>query len=83
MVVHRAGGHVDREDGKGWVVDDSPIPPPPKERPRKQLVTQGPDSGGWVLASPEPEEPVEPGSEPGSEPEQPVARKRGRPRKKA
>ena len=80
----RAGGHIDRGDGKGWVVDDTPPASPPKERPRKQLVTQGPDSGSWVLAEPEPVA-VEP--EPESEEEAaaaepvPAPRKRGRPRK--
>jgi len=83
--VHRAGGHIDRDDGKGWVVDDTPIPDPPKERPRKQLVTQGPDSGGWVLAPPEPGPEVEPEPVASAEhpaPQEPVKpRKRGRPRK--
>lgn len=73
--ARRAGGHIDRGDGKGWVLDDTPTPPPPKERPRKPLGGTGPTTvGGWVLV-PEPEPVVEP------EPEPVAKRPVGRPRK--
>lgn len=53
--VKRAGGYIDRGDGKGWVLDTTPKPPPPPEPPRP-AVQRGPvKAAGWTLATaPEP-----------------------------
>jgi len=74
MGEHRAGGHVLRDDGKGWVLDDAPTPPPTEERPRKPLGGTGPTTaGGWKLI---------PESEPAAA-EPPKAAAAAKPRKKA
>ena len=56
--VHRAGGHIERGDGKGWVVDDTPTPLP--EPVPHAPPTYGPTEvgghrltpEGWVLVDP-------------------------------
>lgn len=55
MAERRAGGHVDRDDGRGWVLDDSPAPPVP------EFVPQAQEAAPAVPArpAPEPEPPVE------------------------
>lgn len=50
----RAGGYIDRGDGKGWVLDTTPPAPPPPPRPHADPVPGPAKVGGWVLA-PEPE----------------------------
>ncbi len=79
MVERRAGGYVDRGDGKGWVLDDSLPPVPATPAPRVPGPAAPPTqqvAGGWVLTppaepiAPEPEPPAAPAPEP--EPEPPV-----------
>ena len=48
----RAGGYIDRGDGRGWVVDDTPAPAPPRERPRQHRATGPTTVGGWTLTAP-------------------------------
>jgi hypothetical protein len=60
MADRRAGGFIDRGDGKGWVLDESPPAPSPKEVPHKPLSegSQIKQTGGWALipeSVPEPE----------------------------
>lgn len=50
----RAGGWVNRGDGKGWVLDrdPKPAPPPPVAPPP---ASAGPmKAGGWVMATDQP-----------------------------
>jgi len=87
MGEHRAGGHVLRDDGKGWVLDDAPAHPPPEERPRKPLGGTGPTvAGGWKLI-PEPEPVAAPAVEPSKDdapakPDKPAAKKAARRKEK-
>lgn len=68
MAVYRAGGHIDRGDGKGWVPDDTQPEPAPEPVAHKPLQPSVQAAGGWRLApEPPPEPPPEP--EPVSEPE--------------
>lgn len=61
-MTRHAGGHVDRGDGKGWVLDDTPqpdvepfVPQVQDSAPAVQLA------GGWVLSPPaEPAPPTQP-----------------------
>lgn len=58
MAEVRAGGYVDKGDGKGWVVDDSPPKPPPESVPHKPLQPVIKKAAGWALtpdSEPEPE----------------------------
>lgn len=67
MAHRRAGGFIDRGDGKGWVLDDTPAPEPPEPRPREAPKSPIQQAGGWALPTdvpaPEPvaeSEPPEP-----------------------
>ena len=72
MAERRAGGHVDRGDGKGWVLDDSPAPPVPEFVPQVQEAAPAvPAAGGWVLSPPATPTPA-PAPAPAPEPEPPV-----------
>lgn len=65
MAVHRAGGHVDRGDGKGWVVDTDPAPATPEPQPHKPFKPAVQVAGGWMLSPPTE---LEPASKPALEP---------------
>ena len=69
MAEYRAGGHIDRGDGEGWVVDDTQPEPAPEPVAHKPFPPPAQAAGGWRLApEPEPEpEPPKPESEPESE----------------
>jgi hypothetical protein len=89
----RAGGHIERGDGKGWVVDDTPTPAPSPVKPHGKQPVGLTEAGGhrltddgWVLI--EPGEPFEarPRKTTDVAEPKPVVKtpaKRGRPRKKA
>jgi hypothetical protein len=72
MADRIAGGHVDRGDGRGWVVDDSPAPPVSPPEPVKAGPAGLPghpavaSMAGYTLPEPDPE--PEPDQEP--EPEE-------------
>lgn len=74
MAHRRAGGFVDRGDGKGWVLDDTPAPAPPKARPRQAPTSPISQAGGWALPSDPPE--PEPASD--ADPPKKTAAKRAR-----
>lgn len=74
-MAHRlAGGHIDRGDGRGWVVDDSPAPPVSQPEPVKAGPAGLPGHpavtamAGYALPDPEPE--AEPEPEPETEPQE-------------
>jgi pyruvate/2-oxoglutarate dehydrogenase complex dihydrolipoamide acyltransferase (E2) component len=67
MAERRAGGHIDRGDGKGWVLDDTPAEPLPSPEPHKPLSPTVEVAGGWRLAPEAP--PPAPAPEPVPEPE--------------
>lgn len=72
MPVYRAGGHIDRGDGKGWVPDDTQPEPAPEPVAHKPLQPTVEAAGGWRLAPepvPEPEPVPVPEPEPEPEPE--------------
>jgi hypothetical protein len=77
MVTHRAGGWVDREDGEGWVLDDTQPEPAPEAVEHQPLKPTMEAAGGWRLVpeppptepEPEPAVEVEAEPEPPSEPE--------------
>ncbi|HTE69888.1 MAG TPA: hypothetical protein VK942_14190 [Actinomycetes bacterium] len=73
MAEYRAGGHIDRGDGEGWVLDDTQPEPAPEPVAHKPLQPTVQAAGGWRLApEPEPEpEPPKPEPEPEPEPERP------------
>lgn len=59
-MTRRAGGHVDRGDGKGWVLDDAPQPDVKPFVPQVQDTAPAVQvAGGWVLSPPAQPEPVE------------------------
>jgi hypothetical protein len=67
LATHRAGGWVDREDGEGWVVDDTQPEPAPEAVEHQPLKPTMEAAGGWRL-TPEPP-PAEPEPEPDVEAE--------------
>jgi hypothetical protein len=79
MPVYRAGGHIDRGDGKGWVPDDTQPEPAPEPVPHQPLSPTMEAAGGWQLVGeppppspePEPEPEPEPDVEPEAEAEEP------------
>jgi hypothetical protein len=69
MPVYRAGGHIDRGDGDGWVLDDTQPAPAPAAVEHQPLKPTIQEAAGWRLTpEPPPAEP-EPEPEPEAEPE--------------
>ena len=69
MAHRRAGGYIDRGDGRGWVLDDTPASKPPKATAVRHPVRREPfKAGGWVFTPPPAPGAADPVEDPATEP---------------